>query len=412
MSRMRNACFASVLCALLSGPSLLLLADSVDVDLPSWVTTEDAAYLSGGIEKANVAKVANLEGFKNGNLQKEVEKEVGNSIPCKAVALLTNATLQRCAIAASDALFHWGYYPTYFGSGLLLDANNGRLFDVPERKSEALEERLKTVAGELEDLAERKRDVQIYLYFAPDSQNVLESPTSKLVSEFASYQDMLSVFKSDDGNVTVIDGSVSYGQFEQQWYKTDHHWNIAGAYEAYCRIASAMHLDEAVPREYSTVTYDPPSFYGAYSRRALFDSSNDVIADYIPNGIDNLKVSIDGEASDYQSLAHSDMYERGGWNSNRFTNRYAEYFHTDYGMIEITNDEVTDGGELLIIADSYSNCMERYLALDFSKTYVMDPRHTDVAADDVLDEHPGINKVLVLMRRTNLTSDDTIKALA
>lgn len=410
MRRMRNACFALILCASLAGPSLLLLADSVDVDLPSWVTTEDAAYLSGGIEKANVAKVANLEGFRDGKLQKEIEKEIGNNIPCKAMALLTNATLQRSAIAASDALFRWGCYPTHFGSDLLVDANNGRLFDAPERKSEALEEKLRTVANELEAFAERNRDVQVYLYFAPDSQNVSGSPTSKLVSEFASYKDMLSIFKREGGNVTVVDGDVSYGQFEQQWYKTDHHWNIAGAYEACRRIASAMHLDDAILQEYMAVTYDPPSFFGAYSRRALFGSSNDVITDFIPNDVDSLKVSIDGEPSDYQSLAHSDMYERGGWNSNRFANRYAEYFHTDYGLIEIANEEVTDKGELLIIADSYSNCMERYLALNFSKTYVLDPRHTDVTADDVLDEHPGINKVLVLMRRTNLTSDDTIKA--
>lgn len=111
--RPRNILFASVLCMLLCGPALIGLAPWSGVALPSWLTADDAAYLSGGIVEADPAAYASLEGFSSGEFQIAAEDAVGNCIPMKAMALLANAALQRSAIEASNALFGWECYPAF-----------------------------------------------------------------------------------------------------------------------------------------------------------------------------------------------------------------------------------------------------------------------------------------------------------
>lgn len=46
----RTVLFPVVMCLLLCGPGLLLVAERMDAGLPPWLTAEDATYLSGGIK--------------------------------------------------------------------------------------------------------------------------------------------------------------------------------------------------------------------------------------------------------------------------------------------------------------------------------------------------------------------------
>lgn len=65
-----------------------------------------------------------------------------------------------------------------------------------------------------------------------------------------------------------------------------------------------------------------------------------------------------------------------------------------------------------IVGDSYTNCMERFLAANFATTYVLDPRNDERAIDEFLAEHPDVDNVLFLMRSTNFFSETTRKALS
>ena len=79
----RNVLFPVVMCLLLCGPGLLFVAGRMDASLPSWLTAEDATYLSGGIKYPDVVGELSLEGFASGDLQQAIEDEVGNYIPAK-----------------------------------------------------------------------------------------------------------------------------------------------------------------------------------------------------------------------------------------------------------------------------------------------------------------------------------------
>lgn len=122
----RNILFSVFLCLLLCGPVALFAAEnSGEIPLPSWLTVEDATYLSGGVKSPNVAGELSMEGFASGALQQAIEDGVGNYVPAKAAALLVNAELQYKAICASNVLFGWDCLPTFYGSSLVATSTGG-----------------------------------------------------------------------------------------------------------------------------------------------------------------------------------------------------------------------------------------------------------------------------------------------
>ena len=111
--KFRSCILTCIFVALICGPFFIYLAEKTDIALPSWMTAEDASYLSGDASHADVKTSLNIDGFASGALQEEIEKSVGNRIPFKATAMLTNAELQREFIAASNLLFNWSCYPAF-----------------------------------------------------------------------------------------------------------------------------------------------------------------------------------------------------------------------------------------------------------------------------------------------------------
>lgn len=403
--KLRNTFFALIVCVFLCGPVGLWVMEHCDsIDIPPWLSTEDAAYLSGGRTNTDVAATASPKGFLSGELQQALEDEVGNHIPAKATALLANAELQCRAIAVSNSLFDWGCYPTFYGSTLAVVPADNRLVDLAQVATEDLLKSIRNTAASLSSFGLRHPDVDLTIYLGPDSQNVEESPTGSLMSNPLSYSAIESIMKEQERSFEWVSGSVSYDEFLQNWHHTDHHWNIRGAFQAYQRIATALGFGDSLLAPTSELSFEEPSFYGSFARRGLNPEYSDTISDYVFDDFPPLSVKINGKKASVQSLAHKKAYEEGAWDKNTYANRYAEYFHTDYESITITNNSKEASGELLIIGDSYSNCMERFLATHYKKTYVLDPRHTSQSLDNFISSHKNISDVVFIMRSPNLLS--------
>lgn len=409
--RFRNSLLIGLFCAFLCGPMLMLANANLGVlPVPPWLDNEDAAYLSGGVVTTQIGENLSLEGFASGALQQDIEDEVGNYVPAKATALLTNAWLQRTAIEASNGLFRWNCIPTYYGSSLVEDLDGARLLETAQVNTSEERKREKRMAKLLNAFARRHEEVRTFIFLGPDSLNVPGTPTASLMSNPLTYGQIAERLTAGEPAYQWIDGAVPYDEFEDTWYRTDHHWNVYGAYRAYATIAQALGFGDQVAEPTGTIHYDEPLFYGSLTRRGLDKRYEDTMDD-LDFAYPDFKVKIDGADVPFASLVHRPLYDNHEWWGNVYTNRYAEYFHTDYGLIEIENPEVKGGPSLLIVGDSYSNSMERFLAFHYAKTYVLDPRHEDGTIDDFLAEHGDIKDVVFVMRATNLFSDVTAGAL-
>lgn len=350
-----------------------------------------------------------LNGFKSGEFQIAFEDRVDDCVPFKAACILGNAGIQRGAIGISSSIFGWNCYPTYYGSEFVVCPEEQRLFDMPDKATEELFEPFYATAEALTCFAGRNPEKNVYLYLAPDNQNVSGAPAAHLVANALSYSQMLEVFRFADIGVSVIDGGVSYTQFLDGWYKTDHHWNILGAYSAYARIAYAMGLQVAGG---DVISYGDVEFRGTLARRSLDDDYYDVLVDIESDSEPNLLVTIDeDETGGSELLVQRDTYEEGRQGKNRFTSHYGEYFNFGAGMMTIENLGDHSGKELLLITDSFGFCLDRFFAENYEVVYVLDPRNSDKTANQLIYEHGKIDDILVLMCRSNLTAQSTIDAL-
>lgn len=408
----RDIIFSVVLCGALCFPGALYVAThKMDAKVPGWLTMTTARYLQGYWDNVNVKKYVSGGGFLSGDLQNAFEDFLSENIPAKGVALLTNAAVQRSAIEASNVLFNWPCYPSFYSSTIGVDALHDRLFELPTNATDYAKQAIGKRAQAMTTFAERHADLRTFVYIAPDAGKVDDGPAVPLMSNPETYSWICEEFLSNKGDALLwIDGQVSEEDILKWWYKTDHHWNTLGAFDAYIRIAKALGFGEELLEPSGAQTIEQPRFYGASARVGLDGDYYDEVTELLFDSFPEYAVAIDGK-----EVAESELFETDldaiTWQSNQFANRYTELYHTDFATIEITNPASDSNKGLLIVGDSYTNCMERFLAAHYKTTYVFDPRNTSTTLDEFLAEHEDISDIVFLMRRANMFNVATLNAM-
>ncbi len=184
-----------------------------------------------------------------------------------------------------------------------------------------------------------------------------------------------------------LNGKVGYGWAGEgscprdvvvQYYRTDHHLNISGMYQAYRQVCGSLSRVPLEPKRWAPLL--DLGFRGSYARRAGYF---DELVESVEDGIFDLPeqtVRICGfEARQRNAKCE---YWAGKHPRGRFANHYAKYFGIDYGLVEYSSAWSTTGN-LLVISDSFDNCIEPLLAAHFSRTWFVDLR---LYAKDVGEE--------------------------
>jgi hypothetical protein len=174
------------------------------------------------------------------------------------------------------------------------------------------------------------------------------------------------------------------------YYKTDHHWTTLGALAGY----QAWQQDAAVDFSLTTVS---TTFLGSlYSRVLLPDPVTDTIqvAEVSPD----LSVTADG-----QSIS---LYD---WAKLEEKDQYQLFFGGNHGITEITGGSGT--GTLLVLKDSFANCMVPFLTAHYQRILMIDLRYYAGSVNALL-EAESIDDVLVLYEQTNFAGDRDLAKLA
>lgn len=203
---------------------------------------------------------------------------------------------------------------------------------------------------------------------------------------------------------------IDYTTFKEYFFATDHHWRIHGAYQGYKDIMTMFGIpeEELVPADF----YKVPGvkFMGSNARICACDELKDYLFDIKFD--EDYKVEVNGKEKEIDELSHADEYKKGEFSDEEYYNHYASYFHEDIGELVYTFDKNKKANEddekrVLIIADSYSNCIDKVIASHFYKTYVIDLRYYEQYNDekfiltDYIDEHE-ITDVLVMLSANSI----------
>ncbi len=264
-SRFTQVLFMVLFCVVLAGPLLLFAGQRVaHLPLPSWLTSEDASYLIGGVVDADVPSALSVSGFASGQLQQAIEDEISCYIPTKAIAMLSNAELQRDLIAGSAFLTSMDCYPTYFGSRYYFEPEYDALQEKWMQVNPALEEQLSTFADGFADVAEAFPDTEFVLVIADGSNSSEANAGYGLESDIFTTSMAYDFFRSScAGLPNVFLAETTYAdpeEFYRDFYRTDHHWNGWGTVASYRKAVEAFGDDAELLRSPFQDLSDLPGF--------------------------------------------------------------------------------------------------------------------------------------------------------
>lgn len=252
-------------------------------------------------------------------------------------------------------------------------------------------------------LADKYKSININVYTVSDigSNGLLNTipqfiPTSNLV------EIMQNKF-SENINTDYLKYN-SLEEYRNYFFDSDHHWNYKGAYQGYLDIVNLLrktYENIGEPLALSEYRYADENikYRGSLARMAIDYDVYDIIFD---GGIKMppYKVSVNNSQAIDNIYPNKEIYFNGEVKHEDFYGQYGDFFHGDYGEIHYQFDK--GDRNLLIIADSISDCMDDLIASHFNNTYVIDLRlFSDFNFDSYVKEK-NITDVLFLNLSTTM----------
>lgn len=398
MGKMRNITFSAVVGIMLLCCIGNVLADAI---LPDYKLSS-GSYLEG--RKLMVAPEFTPESISTGEYRDATEQFVADAVPLRNEALLANATLQRQGIATANLAFGFPAYPTFYGSKHALIPEYGAVLAKPGRVSGGTDKAVDRA------LATYKRLILAH----PNTNWVIASPDNKTRSVASPLHDFVSdpldyeYYKNHLFNeLAVVCKIVDLGYTDtellmNEYFHTDHHWQIQGALRAFNKIAPVLGIPE-YPTSAVYRAFDGP-FWGFSVREGLCQTETyDVIYD-VPFDYESISVYVDGERVDASFLDKA-----AAENSNEFqlpdtfSDAYGEWFHSQVAKLEIYNESLSSG-RLLIIEDSFAHNCERFFSTGYQYVCCLDLRHFDDDLDKFIEDS-DFDDVVILISAGQIASD-------
>ncbi len=162
------------------------------------------------------------------------------------------------------------------------------------------------------------------------------------------------------------------------FYMTDHHWNIDGAYKAYGEIVEAIGKTEPTLKKIDIDDQSRRSpenlYYGSLARKTTlsYASKGDPIDYYDPDQFKEIDVCYSNKCG-RPVIEEKFITEKGD-----YADRYAVFLHGNRGMMSMKSD--TKGPKLLVLKDSFANPVLPFLARS-ANLEVIDIRYVDNSFD-------------------------------
>lgn len=392
-------------CLILIGPSVLYLTTNLmKLDLPSSLTSKEATYLVGGIVDVDMQAKVNIASFADGSFQIALEDEIANYIPMKASVLFADALRQRMGIEASNQLFAWPCYPTFYGSGYVYIPDQDALTWIASKEDDFDLSGFDSFYSKLIEVSRSNQSVDFIVYMTdPNNDTSPLNPTYKLVSNSMEYEmlaeRMDGFLKTSPSNLTLLHGGGydDLAEYYSQHYACDIHWNMDGTVDSCERIC--QELGNPLLDFDSYLPVDHQVFCGDIARRALYSLAERVYDTTYP--FSNLiGIETDGAVIDlekHQKYADADSLDK-------LYNFYGLYYETE-------NEMTVTGGDgfrnTLLVGDSFARSMVRPLAESSQKLYRSPALFGDVSDCVGLKQHLAardIDSVVFVGTPSNLAS--------
>lgn len=193
--------------------------------------------------------------------------------------------------------------------------------------------------------------------------------------------------------------------FLSAYFKTDHHWLPETGVWAAGKIVKRMNevlnmnIDSNLYNKniYNIETYENSSL-GSFGRKVTLVKANKENFDIVtPNFDNNLTVKIPDLQYDKTGTLRETFIDIKKVNlKNPYDDSpYSAYGYGDHALIDIKNNNINSGDNILILKDSFANVVTPYLSLGTSHIFEVDKRYFNGSIKDFIKKN-DVNKVIIL----------------
>lgn len=287
------------------------------------------------------------------------------------------------------------YYNLFTGRQVTKDiyvAENNRLVEAPPAYSDAA---IKKNTSYISAFTE-KVDIPVDLMVVPSAGFIYEDNIKGIKNDYTDDKAINSIYASSKGIANYIDICSAFAKSrnkEALYYLTDHHWTSFGAYTAYTGYMDVLKKDYPAQTDFNIEKHG--GFYGSnHSRAGLWlHPSEDV--ELWKNDTEFTVVS------DSDNKPHNGLFYE-----ERLTelDKYTVYLNGNHAKVSIDNPDAKAQGKLLVIRDSYANCLGTFLANSFENVTLVDLRYYHDSVSDLAKEG-GFTNILICYSLSNFMSD-------
>lgn len=261
------------------------------------------------------------------------------------------------------------------------------------------EKRVNETLASINGFALAHPQIRSYLALAPNACEVLPELMPKTAPAAHQAEQIAQICSMIDPHTACLDICTPLKNAEnreQLYYRTDHHWTTSAATLAFLNIAGAMGLDtSAVPYITYPIAND---FRGTGASAAVLYNAKDTISITVPDAQPPYLVNYVSEGRVTTSVFDVSKLET--------KNKYEVFFGGNYGQIDIEMP-ISDGRILMIVKDSYANCMIPMLLPYFKTVVVVDPRYNREDIEHIV-QREGVTDVLWLYNVNTFLNDTSI----
>lgn len=213
----------------------------------------------------------------------------------------------------------------------------------------------------------RKTDVwrdSIPVYAQDNFIELKEEMFNILDEKDITYYDLLPLYtkSKEDGNT--------------DYYLTDHHYNINGAFKTYQYITETLGIDATTIQDYDIINVEN-SFAGSRARNIAYgyrlNQSRDDFSYMLFKGDSSFKISRNN--SEYETIEFQDYINLDYINVDEpYVNNYGAFMNGDTGIIDIVNNNIENGKTMIMFKNSFANAVIPFLSLHFERIVVIDSR--------------------------------------
>ena len=231
----------------------------------------------------------------------------------------------------------------------------------------------------------------INLIILPSSTSVYEEKLPKNAINDLERESIFKIYKS----VSIKTIDVFNTLYKN---KNKHHYTTYGAYYTYKEYCLNNNI-EAIPLGEFDIRKVSSDFKGTlYSKVNDYKIKPDIMYLFLTNT--NYEVNYADLSITKNSLYNYDYLNK--------KDKYSTFLDNNHGLIEITNKDIENDRELLVIKDSFGNSLVPFLSEHFKKVHVVDLRYNLDSITDYLKNNPMIKDVLIIYNITSLNETSSL----